>query len=238
MVNIKYLSVLVLISGLCFSYKLPAVSTPDFPKAGTTLEQLTRQYPVHWISTEQIAESLRDTPPVSVGFDIDDTLLFSSPAFFYGQQKYSPGSDDYLKKTAFWDDLSSQGWDQFSVPKLSARALMALHLKRGDDIWFITGRPQPVGKSEDLTRILQVDFNIPDSRLHGVIFAGTRSDAKVEHIRQHHITLFYGDSDNDILDARKAGAEGIRVLRPLNSTNSPMPVNGALGEKVIVNSWY
>ncbi|MGJ3494756.1 hypothetical protein ACR9PT_09280, partial [Piscirickettsia salmonis] len=30
----------------------------------------------------------------------------------------------------------------------------------------------------------------------------------------------------------------IRVLRPLNSTNKPMPYNGRFGEKVIVNSDY
>ncbi|EBB1608346.1 acid phosphatase AphA, partial [Salmonella enterica] len=42
----------------------------------------------------------------------------------------------------------------------------------------------------------------------------------------------------DILDARKAGATGIRVLRPLLSTNTPFPVNGSLGEEVVANSQY
>ncbi|EEW7523512.1 acid phosphatase AphA, partial [Escherichia coli] len=43
---------------------------------------------------------------------------------------------------------------------------------------------------------------------------------------------------NDILDARKANAEGIRVLRALNSTYIPLPVNGKFGEKVVINSQY
>ncbi|MDK2740922.1 hypothetical protein OYA64_24085, partial [Escherichia coli] len=43
---------------------------------------------------------------------------------------------------------------------------------------------------------------------------------------------------NDLLIRTFPNAEGIRVLRPLNSTNKPMPKNGAFGEKVIVNSQY
>ncbi|STU80135.1 acid phosphatase/phosphotransferase [Klebsiella pneumoniae] len=47
---------------------------------------------------------------------------------------------------------------------------------------------------------------------------------------------FYGDSDNDITAAREAGARGIRVLRAANSSYKPLPMAGALGEEVIVNS--
>lgn len=60
----------------------------------------------------------------------------------------------------------------------------------------------------------------------------------MEYIRENHIAVFYGDSDSDILDARKAGATGIRVLRPSLSTNTPFPVNGSLGEEVVANSQY
>ncbi|HBQ2476067.1 TPA: acid phosphatase AphA, partial [Klebsiella pneumoniae] len=48
----------------------------------------------------------------------------------------------------------------------------------------------------------------------------------------------YGDSDNDITAAREAGARGIRVLRAANSSYKPLPMAGALGEEVIVNSEY
>jgi acid phosphatase (class B) len=50
--------------------------------------------------------------------------------------------------------------------------------------------------------------------------------------------VFYGDSDNDITAAREAGARGIRVLRAANSSYKPLPMAGALGEEVIVNSEY
>ena len=38
--------------------------------------------------------------------------------------------------------------------------------------------------------------------------------------------------------AREAGARGIRVLRAANSSYKPLPMAGALGEEVIVNSEY
>ncbi|MGY0147736.1 acid phosphatase AphA [Edwardsiella tarda] len=232
------LALVIATSSLFCSPTLFATEVASQPNLGATLTQLTQQYPIHWISIEQVAESLKGKAPISVGFDIDDTLLFSSPAFFYGKQKFSPDSNAFLKNKTFWDEVSSSGWDRFSIPKDSGRALMELHLKRGDHVYFITGRPMPSNGKEDLTQTLKDDFKIPDNQLNKVIFAGTKPDAKVEYMQKHHITMFYGDSDNDILDARKAGAEGIRVLRPLNSTNKPMPKNGVFGEKVIVNSQY
>lgn len=204
---------------------------------GATLEQLNVQYPIHWVSLAQIAASLKDRQPIDVGFDIDDTLLYSTPAFFHGKQIYSPDNNDYLKNDAFWEQLSN-GWDAFSVPKQSARALIKLHLERGDRIWFITGRPMPASGKEKVTEQLAKDFSIPADRLNPVIFASFDKAAKVSHIKNHHIAIYYGDSDGDITDAREAGAEGIRVMRPLNSSNEPMQVNGSLGEKVLVNSDY
>ncbi len=34
---------------------------------------------------------------MAVGFDIDDTVLFSSPGFWRGKKTFSPESEDYLK---------------------------------------------------------------------------------------------------------------------------------------------
>ena len=216
---------------------LPAQASTDNLNPGVTINQLENRQPIHWVSVEQIANSLKGKPPMSVGFDVDDTLLFSSPAFFHGKQVFSPNSNDYLKKPKFWDEVSN-GWDKFSIPKESARKLIELHLKRGDHLYFITGRPRPSSGHEDLTEIIQKDFNIPAKQMSPVIFSGPDHGAKTSYIKDNSIKLYYGDSDGDILDARAAGAEGIRVLRPSNSTNRPMPHNGSLGEKVLVNSQY
>lgn len=146
-------------------------------QAGATMEQLTHQYVIHWVSVPQLTARLPTGKQINVGFDIDDTLLYSSPAFFYGKNKFSPGSMDFLKNKKFWDELSSQGWDKFSVPKQSARVLIDMHLAHGDHIYFITGRPAPSDGKEDLTAILQQDFSIPAGKLNKVIYAGVKKNA-------------------------------------------------------------
>ncbi len=54
---------------------------------------------------------------MAVGFDIDDTVLFSSPGFWRGKT-FSPESEDYLKNPVFWEKMNN-GWDEFSIPKRS-----------------------------------------------------------------------------------------------------------------------
>lgn len=233
----KIISACVLASAVCCTITTSYADQTLNVSPGITLLQLNQQHPIHWVSIEQIADQLKGKPPMSVGFDVDDTLLYSSPAFFHGKQVYSPDSMEYLNNPKFWDEVSN-GWDAFSVPKESAAALLKMHFSRGDHVYFITGRPMPSNGKETLTKILQKDFRIPDSQLNKVIFAGVGDGKKVEYMKKYKITIFYGDSDNDIADAKAAGAEGIRVLRPLNSTNRPMPKNGDLNERVVINSEF
>lgn len=184
-----------------------------------------------------IENSLLGRPPMAVGFDIDDTVLFSSPGFWRGQKTFSPGSEDYLKNPQFWEKMNN-GWDEFSMPKEVARQLIAMHVKRGDSIWFVTGRSQT--KTETVSKTLQDDFLIPAANMNPVIFAGDKpgQNTKTQWLQAKQIKVFYGDSDNDITAAREAGARGIRVLRAANSSYKPLPMAGALGEEVIVNSEY
>ncbi len=51
----------------------------------------------------------------------------------------------------------NNGWDEFSMPKEVARQLIAMHVKRGDSIWFVTGRSQT--KTETVSKTLQDDFH-------------------------------------------------------------------------------
>ena len=55
---------------------------------------------IRWVTVEEIAQSLENQPPMNVGFDIDDTILFSSPGFYSGMKKYSPGTFDFFSKLA------------------------------------------------------------------------------------------------------------------------------------------
>ena len=233
--------IILALSAACLLLSLsnPAVARPSSPPPlypGTTAARLAEQAPVHWVSVEQIEKSLLGRPPMSVGFDIDDTVLFSSPGFWRGKKTWSPESDEYLKNPAFWEQMNN-GWDAFSIPKEVARALIAMHLKRGDNIWFITGRH--FTKTETVTKTLQDAFLIPAVSMNPVIFIGGKGErTKTPCIAQKQIKIYYGDADSDINAAREAGARGIRVLRASNSTQKPLPQAGDFGEEVIVNSEY
>ncbi|KID01095.2 class B acid phosphatase [Hafnia alvei] len=213
------------------------VSTDTPLNAGVTVAQLAHQAPIHWVSVTQIENSLQGIPPIAVGFDIDDTVLFSSPGFYRGQKEFSPQDQSYLKDPAFWEKMNN-GWDSFSMPKQVGKDLIAMHLKRGDSIYFITGRSPT--KTETVTNTLQEDFSIPAASMNSVIFAGDQpgQNTKINWIKEKQIKVYYGDSDGDITAARDVGIRGIRVLRASNSSYQPLPKAGALGEEVIVNSEY
>lgn len=212
-------------------------STAPSLTSGVTVSELAHQHPVHWISIPQIEKSLSRQAPMVVGFDVDDTLLFASPGFYRGEREFSPGGRTFLKNTEFWEKMNND-WDAFSIPKQSGRELIAMHLQRGDKIFFITAR-MPT-KTETLTKTLQDSFLIPEARINPVIFAGDIEgpNSKTQLLLEKQVKLYYGDSDNDILAAKAAGARGIRVLRASNSHYQPLHKAGALGEEVIVNSEY
>ncbi|WP_342322634.1 acid phosphatase AphA [Kosakonia sp. BYX6] len=212
-------------------------SAPSPVTEGTNVAKLAEQAPIHWVSVGQIERSLLERPPMAVGFDIDDTVLFSSPGFWRGKKTWSPDSEAYLQNPAFWEKMNN-GWDEFSIPKEAARQLIAMHVKRGDSIFFITGRSQT--KTETVSKTLQDDFLIPAANMNPVIFAGdqTGQNNKTQWLKAKQIRIFYGDSDSDITAARDSEARPIRVLRASNSTYRPLPQAGALGEEVIVDSEY
>ncbi|VDZ05866.1 acid phosphatase/phosphotransferase [Escherichia coli] len=132
------------ISAVCLLFALNSsavalASSPSPLNLGTNVARLAEQAPIHWVSVAQIENSLAGRPPMAVGFDIDDTVLFSSPGFWRGKKTFSPESEDYLKNPVFWEKMNN-GWDEFSIPKEVARQLIDMHVRRGDAIFFVTGR--------------------------------------------------------------------------------------------------
>ncbi|MFC2165703.1 HAD family acid phosphatase, partial [Acidobacteriota bacterium] len=146
---------------------------------------------IRWIRLEDIASSLQTHSPMNVGFDIDDTVLFSSPGYNYGQNKYSPGNNNYLTIKDFWSEMNN-GLDDYSLPKEIAHKLIAFHAERGDTIYFITGR-EPT-ESETLTALLTQTFGLENP--NKVIYTGSSSteNTKIRPLREHNIQIFYGDS--------------------------------------------
>lgn len=185
-------------------------------------------------TVEEIAQSL-PAKPVAVGFDVDDTVLFSSPGFYYafnntdgpeGTNKYGPKP---LSSDLFWKDMSCD-FDRFSMPKESARHIIEMHKMRGDKIYFITARPEV--KGEILTGLLHRTFKLEGQP--NAVFSGKTS--KSMFIKKYGISLFYGDSDSDITEAYEAGIRAIRFLRSPISTNKTRYNPGKHGEIVLQDS--
>ena len=208
-------------------------------KGASTVTMLRAGIPsdLKMVSVTDLEKELKGKPAMTVGFDIDDTALFSSPVFYKGKLEFSPNDYSYTKNQKFWD-VANCGWDAYSMPKETVGKVIAMHQKRGDTIIFITGRTAPTTKCGFVTKYLQKTFNI--TNMHDVIFAGSSKTeyTKTKYIKENNIKMYYGDSDGDIISARNAGAEGIRVMRAANSSYKAIPKNGIYGERIIADSQY
>ncbi len=188
------------------------------------------------ISVEQIFNSL-PASSIAVGFDVDDTVLFSSPAFYYVayNKDGTDGSNIYgtnpFARSEAWADINNK-FDKFSLPKKIASRLIKMHLAREDKVYFITAREPST--QEQLTSLLKEAFQIPN--MQPVIFVGHNS--KAEPLSKHDIQLFYGDSDSDIREAKDAGVRAIRILRAGNSTDPRKLDLGGFGEPILINSEF
>ncbi|MBD2810657.1 acid phosphatase AphA [Xenorhabdus sp. Vera] len=210
---------------------------PEQVASGVNVADLAQRQAVHWVSVEQIAKSLENQPVMAVGFDIDDTVLFSSPGFYRGKLEYSPNDHSYLKNPEFWEKMNNE-WDKFSMPKEIGIELVQMHLKRGDEVYFITGRTKT--KTETVTKYLQEGLHIPVNKMNAVIFAGDEpgKNNKISWMKDNKLKIYYGDADADIAASRELNIRGIRILRASNSSYQPLPKAGRFGEEVVVKSEY
>lgn len=215
-------------------YTHPGVTAIDMEHAGQ----------VKWVSVEQVRASLDGKPPMTVSFDVDDTVLVSSQCFYYGRNTFSPGSYDYLKNQAFWNYVAD-GCDLHSIPKESAAKLIEMHQARGDQVVFITGRTAHADNDPEkldwLGTILERTFAVKNMRPVNYTRSAPVEPYKYDktfYIVKHESQIHYGDSDDDVLAAKEAGIRAIRVIRPQVSTNRPLPLNGGYGEEVLTDSSY
>ncbi len=80
------------ISAVCLLFALNSsavapASSPSPLNPGTNVAGLAEQAPIHWVSVAQIENSLAGRPPMAVGFDIDDTVLFFQSGLLARQKK-------------------------------------------------------------------------------------------------------------------------------------------------------
>ena len=189
---------------------------------------------VRYVTVDDIRASL-PAAPVVAGFDIDDTVLFSSPGFYYGMTNRDgpDGTNRYgsdpLHSALFWNDMNGS-FDNFSLPKASGKALIMMHLKRGDKVVFITARDS--SKVSIVPKILMQCFGIPSP---DIVF--TCDKPKRSSIVARGVNIYYGDADSDMLAADSAKVRPVRVLRSPFSTNKTSYAKvGQLGEEVLRDS--
>jgi acid phosphatase (class B) len=153
-----------------------------------------------------------------VGFDLDDTLAFSTPAFTVGfESDTKPFSDD------FWEVVNASDAGR-SVPKASVKALLDWHLASGHRVVVVTAR-KGIGTAPVVQWVAST-FGLEADAIH---FA----KPKTEVLRRLRVRYFYGDSDSDITDAIEAGAVPIRIQRSAKSSYRRKYHPGAFGELVL-----
>ena len=156
------------------------------------------------------------------GFDLDDTLIFSTPAFEKGfHSVHSAWS------RPFWV-LVNKSDRQYSLVKKKALSILEMHRTHGDDIYVITAR-RPYG-TEPLLAYIEETFGLGKER---VFF---EPKGKSKRMKMLGLDLFYGDSDTDITDALAAGARGVRIQRSPESWHKKNYHPGKFNEPVIEHS--
>lgn len=159
-----------------------------------------------------------------VGFDIDDTLLWSEPAFRLAREaKAEPFS------TPFWRILNES--DRLvSRVKRKALELVRWHQRQGARVIAVTKR-QEAGRGDVVRAFIAQTFGIAKD---SVFF---EPNGKTDRLKAEKAELFYGDSDGDIEDAKAAGIPGVRFLRSPHTTYRGDYNAGKFGEEILVGSY-
>jgi len=200
------------------------------PSCSLTRAELLDAFGLTFVSQPRNAREAK-----RVGFDIDDTLLFSSPTFGLALKRFPP--DKHFSKE-FWAFLNAND-EGHSVVKAVGKRLVALHKAEGAELYAITARDGV--NPEPLQRYIEKTFGIPAAN---VFF---EPETKAKRIARLGIHLYYGDSDTDIYNAIQGGAYGARILRSHKSSyrRRSAPCKGSLrkyhpgllGEEIIANSY-
>ncbi len=145
---------------------------------------------------------------LNVGFDIDDTVLFSRDVFLnLPEDKRNPTD---------WGWINSHDKD-YSLLMTPTVDLIHFFHKNGHNIFFITARSKPKGKNlaifltDKLLFPVEVNKNLFFSPRETI--KGARYTTKQRIMKRLRLDLFYGDADTDMIAALKAGVHPIRVVR-------------------------
>ncbi len=145
---------------------------------------------------------------LNVGFDIDDTVLFSENMFVHYIAEYGrPINYDWINTND----------KNYSVPIKPTIDLVHYFWTNGHNVYFITARSDGNGNvlAEYLTDILGYSitkdvnlFFMPKEEIENQRFT-----TKHRKMNDLNLDLYYGDSDTDIIAALKASVHPVRVVR-------------------------
>jgi acid phosphatase class B len=154
-----------------------------------------------------------------IGFDIDDTVLFSKLNF-----EKAPKSNDNSDHVDFtWINQHDKEYSTLIQP---IAELINFYRHQGHEIFFITARPAT--KDETVGDFLTEILGFPIKEGINMFFeskakseiTGKRHTTKHLRIKDLELDMFVGDSDTDIIAGIKAGVHTVRVLRNPASVES------------------
>lgn len=153
---------------------------------------------------------------LKVGFDYDDTLSFSTPAFEQAFAAKNEGIKPFSPE--FWKIVNTN--HKLEKPKWGVIFWAVLAKAFGFDVVVIAVR-EPVAL-DDL--IVSWDWLLDGFHLE-------REKSKI--LKQHHYIAYIGDSDSDMEEARKANVWAIRARRSPKSSYKENYSPGKYGEWVL-----
>ncbi len=148
------------------------------------------------------------TGQLKVGFDIDDTTLYSERGFVVAPRT-EDGKIDY-----HWINTHDKDYSLFIEPVVT---LINYFRANGHEVYFITARPGFNGDSVATFLSKNLNFDvIVDSNL---FFSPKEYVNNFKYTTKHRvmkalgIDIYYGDSDTDIIAAIKAEVHPVRIMR-------------------------
>ena len=157
----------------------------------------------------KINETARSNPGIlNVGFDVDDTILFSRDVFL-NIPKDIRNPTDYS-----WVNMQDEKLSLFIEPTVE---LVKYFKKNGHNVFFITARSGENGHY--LAKFLSDGLDLDITTNENLFFCpkesinGKRFTTKHYQMKKLNLDLFYGDADTDMIAALKASVHPVRIVR-------------------------
>lgn len=157
----------------------------------------------------KLNETVESNPGIlNVGFDVDDTILFSRDVFLnIPESKSNP--TDYG-----WVNMQDEKLSLFIDPTVE---LIKYFKNNGHNVFLITARS---GENGDyLAKFLSDGLGLDITKDENLFFCPKESINGIRYTTKHHqmkklnLDLFYGDADTDMIAALKASVHPVRIVR-------------------------